>query len=205
MAHTGMPSIAWPDRPYTSVFRGSAAPGGAVAGIEGSYDRAPEAAARLAASFELMAALLADAHLTDVLTLVVERARPMAGAAVAFMALPGVAANTLTVDIAIGANADRIRGLTVRVGTSVIGRVFATRRALVSRVAAGSPLKGVPTGPILMLPLDTGERTCGVLAVAGRAADLPFTPSAKQQLLIFATTSAILIEIAEQRRDFRDA
>ncbi len=197
MTDAELTSITWP---YTSIFREPAAPG-LVPGIAKPYDRAPEAAERLAASFELMAALLADANLVDVLTLVVERARPMAGALVAFMALPGEVNNTLTVDIAIGMNADHIRGLSIRVGTSVIGRAYATGRAQVSRVAAGSPLKGVPTGPILLLPLDTGERTCGVLALAGRPNDMPFTPSAKRQLLIFATTSAIMIEMAEQRRE----
>jgi hypothetical protein len=193
MTDTGITPLSWP-RTSTLWERAALGPGQPA-------DRAAEVPDRLAASFDLMAALLADADLADVLTLVVERAAPMAGAAVAFLALPGPAHNTLTVDIAIGLNADRIRGLNVRVGTSVIGRVFTTRRALASRVVTNSPLKGVPTGPILLLPLDTGERTCGVLAVAGRSHDMPFSVPTQRQLLLFATTSAIMIEMAEERRD----
>jgi hypothetical protein len=197
MSDTEITPISWP---RTSTFWERAAPGLALSPREPDGN-APEIPYRLAASFDLMAALLADADLVDVLTLVVERAAPMAGAAAAFIALPGAAYHTLSVDIATGLNADRIRGLNVRVGTSVIGRVFSTRRALASRVAANSPLKGVPTGPILLLPLDTGERTCGVLAVAGRARDIPFSVTTQRQLLRFATTSAIMIEMAEERRD----
>jgi hypothetical protein len=198
MTDARITSISWP---RISSFRVRAVLGG-LAPEAGELDgRALENRDRLAASFDLMEALLADADLADALTLVVERAGPMAGAALAFLALPGTMDNTLSVDIAIGMNADRVRGLTVRVGTSVIGRVFTARRALVSRVAPNSPLTGVPTGPILLLPLDTGERTCGVLGVAGRPHDIPFSVPTQRQLLLFATTSATMIEMAEERRD----
>jgi hypothetical protein len=198
MTDAGNTSISWR---HTSVSREQAVLGGLAPGAREPADHAPETPVRLAASFDLMAALLADAELGHVLTLVAERAAPMAGAGLAFIALPGAVDNTLSIDIAIGMNADRIRGLNVRVGTSVIGRVFTTRRALASRVAMNSPLTGVPIGPILLLPLDTGVRTCGVLAVAGRPRQTPFNMSTQRQLLIFATTSAIMIEMAEERRD----
>lgn len=147
-----------------------------------------------------MAALLEGADLVDVLTLVVGRARLMAGARLAFMALPGEAPGTLTIDVTDGVDAGHVQGLTVRIGTSAIGRVFATRRALSVRVATDPVLKGLPPGPIFLLPLDTGERTWGVLAVAGGPGDISLSPSVKRQLLIFATTSATLIELAEERR-----
>jgi hypothetical protein len=71
---------------------------------------------------------------------------------------------------------------------------------MATQVAADPPLRGLPAGPILLLPLDTGERTCGVLVLAGRPRSTPFTATVKRQLLIFATTSAAMIEIAEERR-----
>jgi GAF domain-containing protein len=163
----------------------------------------PDSAPRLAASFELMAAILAEADLADVLTLLVRHARHIGDADLAFLALPGVAPHTLEIHLATGANADLIRGRLVRAGTSVIGKVFRTGRAMSTQVAADPPLRGLPAGPILILPLDTGERTCGVLALAGRPRGLPFTASAKRQLLIFASTSAAMIEIAEERRGCR--
>jgi transcriptional regulator with GAF, ATPase, and Fis domain len=190
-------SISW--RP-AEIYQAATSPGNAAPRNGVPDVRVPGMADRLTATFELMAALLEKADLADVLTLVVRRARLMADARLAFMALPGEAVATLTIDIADGVNADYVQGMTVRVGTSAIGRVFATRRALSARVATDPLLKGLPPGPILLLPLDTGERTCGVLALAGGPGDIPLSASIKRQLLIFATTSAALIELGEERR-----
>jgi GAF domain-containing protein len=180
-----------------SIFQPAETPGDLIVDRPGP---APDCAARLAASFELMAALLAEADLEDVLNLIARHACAMGGADLAFIALPGAVAHTLTIRVAAGSAADLIYGRTVRAGTSVIGRVFRTGRALATQVAADPPLSGLPTGPILLLPLDTGERTCGVLALAGRPGNAPFNASVKRQLLIFATTSAAMVEIAEERR-----
>lgn len=198
MTSMGDPLINW----NPSLAHHSAIPlgGNTALGNGGQATRIVDSTKRLAASFELMAALLDGAGLVDALNLVVRRAQPMAGADLAFIALPGEATSTLTIDIAVGTNADHIRGLTVRTGTSVIGRAFTGRRTLAARVAADTTLKGLPPGPILLLPLDTGERTCGVLGVVGRPQDLPFNSSIRRQLSIFAATSANLIDIAEERR-----
>jgi hypothetical protein len=193
----GTPALNWYP---TSMFHLADVPGDVPRPRRGSPGPAPESAARLAASFELMAALLAEADLVDVLTMIVRQAQHIGESDLAFMALPGAVPHTLEIHVAIGANADLIRGRAVRAGTSVIGKVFRTGRALATQVAADPPLRGLPAGPILLVPLDTGERTCGVLALAGRPRGVPFNPSVKRQLLIFATTSAAMIEIAEERR-----
>jgi transcriptional regulator with GAF, ATPase, and Fis domain len=195
----GITSINWYP---TSMFQPTDAPGDVLRQRRSSPGPAPDSAARLTASFELMAAILAETDLVDVLTLIVRRARHIGDADLAFIALPGAVQHTLEIHVAIGANADLIRGRAVRAGTSVIGKVFRTGRAMATQVAADPPLRGLPAGPILLVPLDTGERTCGVLALAGRPRDLPFNPSVKRQLLIFATTSAAMIEIAEERRGY---
>lgn len=193
----GIASISW--RP-PSMPRPAGEPSDIVPIQRGPAGPCPDSAPRLAASFELMAALLAEAGLVDVLALLVRHARAIGDADLAFIALPSDAPHTLEIHIAIGANADLIRGRIVRAGTSVIGKVFRTGRAMATQVAADPPLRGLPVGPILLLPLATGERTCGVLALAGRPRSAPFTATAKRQLLIFATTSAAMIEIAEERR-----
>lgn len=155
---------------------------------------------RLAASFELMAALIADTELPQVLTLVAERAASMAGADLAFVALPSPAPGTLTIVLATGTNADQLVGQTVRIGTSAIGSAFTSGRARSTHVAANSRLPGLPVGPILLLPLDTGEGIRGVLGLAGRDRHVSFDVSAVRRLKTFATTSATMIEIAEERR-----
>ncbi|MFB4308544.1 hypothetical protein [Actinomadura sp. GTD37] len=155
---------------------------------------------RLAASFELMTAVLDGAALPRLLIIVAERARAMASVPLAFIALPSEDSLTLRIDVAVGAGSDRIRGLTVRRGRSMLGRSFGSRRALSARIAADQTLTALPAGPILILPLDTGEAARGVLAVVGQPGAQPFSPSAARQLLLFADASARLIQLAEDRR-----
>ncbi|QKW33491.1 hypothetical protein HUT06_05160 [Actinomadura sp. NAK00032] len=162
--------------------------------------RGPEDGRRLAASFDLMTAVLHGASLPRLLILVAERARAMAGVPLAFIALPSEAAHTLRIDIAVGAGSDRIRGLTVRRGKSMLGRAFGSRRALSARIVADQTLSTLPAGPILILPLDTGEAARGVLAVLGQPGAQPFSPAAARQLLLFADTSARLVQLAEDQR-----
>ncbi|GAA1828859.1 GAF domain-containing protein [Actinomadura chokoriensis] len=155
---------------------------------------------RLTASFDLMAAVLNGAALPSLLKLVTERARSMAGVPLAFIALPAEEAHTLRIDVAVGAGSDRIRGLTVRRGRSMLGRAFSSRRALSARIVNDQTLSTLPAGPILILPLDNGEATRGVLAVLARPNAEPFSPSTARQLLLFADTAARLVQLAEDRR-----
>ncbi|MFI0352251.1 hypothetical protein [Actinomadura sp. 9N407] len=154
---------------------------------------------RLASSFDLMAAVLNGIGLPEALTLVATRARSIACTPLAFIALPIEDGNTLRVDVAVGTGGDRILGLTVRRGRSMIGRAFSSRRALSSRIADDQVLSGLPPGPILMLPLDTGEATRGVLSVIGRPGASPFSTATARELLLFADMSARLIELSEER------
>jgi hypothetical protein len=153
----------------------------------------------VAASFDLMAAVLDGITLPDLLTRVAEQARAIAGVPLTFIALP-VDAVTLRIDIAVGTDSDHIRGLTVPRGRSMLGRAFNSRRALSARIVADQTLSALPAGPILILPLDTGEATCGVLAVLGRPGAQPSSPSVARQLLLFADTSARLIQLTEDQR-----
>ncbi|TDD88841.1 GAF domain-containing protein [Actinomadura rubrisoli] len=162
--------------------------------------RAAEDRHRLDASLEVMAAVLNGTGLTEALVLVATRARSLARASLAFVALPAEDTSTLRIDIAVGAEGDRIRGLTVRRGRSMIGRAFSSRRALSSRIAVDQALSELPAGPILLLPLETGEAVRGVLAVVGRPGAAPFTTATARELLLFADMSARLIELSEERR-----
>lgn len=155
---------------------------------------------RLTGSFDLMAAVLNGTALPSLLKLVAERARSMAGVPLAFIALPAEEAHTLRIDVVVGVGSDRIRGLTVRRGRSMLGRAFSSRRALSARIVTDQTLSALPAGPILILPLDNGEATHGVLAVLARPNAEPFSPSTARQLLLFADTAARLVQLAEDRR-----
>lgn len=160
----------------------------------------PSSSERLAASFELMQALLDEAELADVLALIAARARTMAAAELAGIALPQPGTSSLVIAVTDGHDADRVRGLTVPMGQSLIGRAFRYRQALSSRITTDPAQNGLPTGPALLLPLDSGTATRGVLVLTGRTGDLPFSPFVTRQLFLFATTCATLIDIAEERR-----
>ncbi|TDC43303.1 hypothetical protein E1281_35280 [Actinomadura sp. KC345] len=172
----------------------------AVWGPPPDTSRGPADRRRLAASFDLMAAALNGTALSGLLKLVSEQARAMAGVPLAFIALPSEEAHTLRIDVAVGAGSNRIRGLTVRSGRSMLGRAYISRRALSARIVADQTLSALPAGPILILPLDTGEATRGVLAVLGRPGAEPLSPCTARQLVLFADTSARLVQLAEDRR-----
>ncbi|MGW3771389.1 GAF domain-containing protein [Actinomadura verrucosospora] len=155
---------------------------------------------RLAATFELMSAVVLDGTgVPGMLALVAAHARELARVPLAFVALPGEDGNTLRVEVADGPGGERIRGLTVRRGRSMLGRAFTSRRAVSARIAADQTLTGLPAGPILILPLETGEATRGVLAVLGRVGAEPFSPATARQMLLFSDMAARLIEVAGAR------
>ncbi|MEU9867692.1 GAF domain-containing protein [Actinomadura sp. NPDC048021] len=155
---------------------------------------------RLAATFELMSAVVLDGTgVPGMLALVAAQARELARVPLAFVALPGEDGNTLRVEVADGPGGERIRGLTVRRGRSMLGRAFTSRRAVSARIAADQTLTGLPAGPILILPLETGEATRGVLAVLGRVGAEPFSPATARQMLLFSDMAARLIEVAGAR------
>ncbi|MEW2355694.1 GAF domain-containing protein [Spirillospora sp. NPDC029432] len=155
---------------------------------------------RLDATFEVMTAVLEGIDLTAALTLVAVRARSMAGARLAFIVMPLPETDLLRIDIAVGAGADRLRGQTFRSGRSIIGRAFRTRRAMSTQIAVGQALSDLPAGPILLLPLETGEATHGVLAVLGGPGERPLDTPTARELFRFATMSATLIGLAEEQR-----
>jgi transcriptional regulator with GAF, ATPase, and Fis domain len=155
---------------------------------------------RFAASADLMSAVLNNAGLPDLLTRVVNRTRTMTGAALAFIALPDKEGNELRVAVADGPGSAAIQDLTVRRGRSMIGRAFSTGRPLSARVAGDTALGGLPPGPILLVPLETGEAVRGVLAAVGRPSDQPFTHPVARELIRFADLAARLVELAEAHR-----
>jgi len=168
-------------------------------GVAGA-DRRAEDRPRLDASFDLMTAVLNGTRLPDMLIRLAAHARAMAHVPLAFIALPAEETDMLRIEVAVGAGSDRIRGLTVRRGRSMLGRAFSSRRALSARIVADQTLSALPAGPILILPLETGEATRGVLAVLGRPGAQPFSPVTARQMLLFADMSARLIELSEAHR-----
>jgi signal transduction histidine kinase len=169
------------------------------------YDEARRRERWLAASTEVTTALLSGTEPDEVLRLVAGRARDLAGADLAAIALP--LGETLAIEVADGAFAEAVTGLRVPLDGSVVGRVFQSGEALsVSdlrtdpRADAGHQVGG-GLGPAMFVPLRVADTTRGVLYVANRAGALGFGPAEQAMLEGFAGQASLALELARQRRE----
>lgn len=159
----------------------------------------------LEASGEVTRELLSGAASRATLQLVARRAREMAHAETALIVLPE-GDERLTVAAVDGTSADALTDFTFpREGTlssSVIStgesRVIADLRKIAERGPIGNRL---PSGPAAFVPLSQPERTRGVLAVHRRVGGIPFTPEMVNMLAAFASQVAVVMELADARRE----
>jgi signal transduction histidine kinase len=162
----------------------------------------------LDASSEVTRALLTGTDRGEVFSLVARRAREMTEAGTAGMALSegeGEGA-ALVVEAADGAYAGEIRGLRFPVDGSLPGQVMRERRAASLGSARGDAslaeaLGATPIGPTLIVPLGAGEPVRGVLMVARAEGNPPFTAATGRMVQAFAEQAAVVLELAERRRD----
>ncbi|QYX75277.1 sensor histidine kinase [Streptomyces akebiae] len=162
----------------------------------------------LRANAEITHDLMSGAEQALVLRLIAERARQITGAALAVVAVPMEGTESLTVDLAIGEEAETLSGLVLPVEGSLMGEAFAGATAVTSedvthdeRVWAGPPrLTGL--GPAVAVPVGTrDEGIRGVVLLVREAGQALFTTKETEPLRVFAAQAAIAMELAERRRD----
>ncbi|MFJ3307027.1 GAF domain-containing protein [Streptomyces sp. NPDC086549] len=162
----------------------------------------------LRANAEITQSLMSGAERTEALGLIAERAMEITGAARAVVAMPMADTDALTVELALGQEAEALRGLVLPEDGSLIGEAF-TGAAPVTcedvihdeRVLAGLPgFAGL--GPAVAVPIGTGEGGVrGVVLLVREAGATPFTDKETEPLQVFAAQAAIAMELAERRRD----
>ncbi len=168
------------------------------------YDEARRREAWLEASRQVTTALMSGIDPSDVLTLVVSRARQMAEADVAALALPH--AGDLVIEVAHGESADKILGLVLPREGSLTGHVFRTGEPFGTAelpdepLAAHGPLSQI-LGPMLLVPLGAPGNVRGVLLVGNRASGPTFPAATLRMLTTFAGQAAVALELAERQRD----
>ncbi len=168
------------------------------------YDEARRREAWLEASREVTTALMSGTDPGEVLTLVVTRARQMAEADVAALALPH--AGDLVIEVAHGESADKILGLVLPRDGSLTGHVFGTGAPFGTAdlrsesLAAHGPLSQI-LGPMLLAPLGAPGNVHGVLLVGNRASGPVFPAATLRMLTTFAGQAAVALELAERQRD----
>ncbi|TYB43934.1 GAF domain-containing sensor histidine kinase [Actinomadura chibensis] len=160
----------------------------------------------LEASGEISTALLSGTDPHEVTALVAQRAREIADADLATVALVEEGGRDFLVESAHGEGAEGLEGLRVPLDHSVAGPVFAEGVAL--RLADGSKAAQeanvpvhVPIGPLLVVPLGLGASARGVLSVINRPGGAVFSAGTQRLLEAFAGQAAVALELAERRRD----
>jgi signal transduction histidine kinase len=164
----------------------------------------------LRASAEITHSIMSGSDRAQVLRLIAERAREITGAELAVVAVPtdGTDADdTLTVELALGREADAHQGLVLPVRASLIGRAFATATTVTSaditqddRVSSGPP-RFTGFGPAVAVPIGSGDGVRGVVLLVREAGQTVFTEQRTEPLKSFAGQAAVAMELAERRRD----
>ncbi|MFF7266306.1 GAF domain-containing protein [Streptomyces sp. NPDC008159] len=160
----------------------------------------------LRANAEIVHRLMAGGDRTEVLGLIADRAREITGAALAGVAMPMEETDSLSVELALGQEAEILHGRVLPVEGSLLGEAFAGATAVTSadvvhdvRVSAGAPgFTGL--GPAVAVPVGTGESGVrGVLLLVREAGRPAFTEKEIDLLRGFAAQAAIAMELAERR------
>ncbi|MET8247655.1 GAF domain-containing sensor histidine kinase [Streptomyces sp. NPDC005202] len=161
----------------------------------------------LQANAEITRSLMSGAAQGEVLGLIAERAREITGAALAAVAIPVKDTDTLTVELAIGQEAEAHRGLVLPLEGTLTGDAFVKGAPVISpdvthdeRVSAGPP-RFAGLGPAVAVPIGSGDRVRGVVLLVREEAASEFSDEEAEPLKVFAAQAAVAMELAERRRD----
>jgi signal transduction histidine kinase len=160
----------------------------------------------LESSAEISTALLSGTEPGVVLELVAQRAREICDAEHALVWLVDEPAQEFILTAADGPYADDVRGLRIPIEDAVAGQVYrGGTSVLVSNVRESATRAGLPgdmpTGANLIVPLGAGDSARGVLTVTKPPDGRPFTRPVQWLLEAFAGQAAVVLELAEHRRD----
>ncbi|KOU58216.1 histidine kinase [Streptomyces sp. MMG1533] len=171
------------------------------------YEESTQRERWLRASGEITHTLMSGRPRTEVLAVIAERAREIAGAELAVMAVPMANNDALAVELAIGDQAQEHNGLVLPVEGSLIGAAFSAAEPVTSvdvtsdeRITAGPP-RFAGLGPAVAVPIGTGDGVRGVLLLVRSADRTVFSEAETKPLVGFAGQAAVAMELAERRAD----
>lgn len=170
------------------------------------YDDSRHRERRLAASADMTRALLSGTPPDEILHSLADTVREMTGSDLVTLARPLSTGDELVVEAAAGEQADRVLGLALP-ATTLAAKVYSTGESVISDAlsddprAVGGSAAVVPLGPAFFVPVGDNERVRGVLQVANGVGQPPFNAAAVDMVLAFADQAALVLQIAEHRRD----
>ncbi|GGO98958.1 GAF domain-containing sensor histidine kinase [Wenjunlia tyrosinilytica] len=159
----------------------------------------------LRASAEVTTGLMSGSPTAEVTGLIAELAKDITGAELAAVALPLADGAALTVEFAIGHQAESHRGLVLPVDGSLVGLALAEGRPVMSDDVCDDPriregqrrLAGL--GPAVAAPIKSGEAVRGVLLLVRDRGRPAFSQDEVEPLLGFAGQAAVAMELEERR------
>ncbi|WP_198359063.1 sensor histidine kinase [Streptomyces fildesensis] len=159
----------------------------------------------LQANAEITHTLMAGSPRSEVISLIAERAKEITGAELALIALPVPDPLMLSVELAIGRDAEAIRGLMVPIEGSLVGAAYAAGKPLTSadittdeRMTVDWPrIAGLEAA--VAVPIGIGDGLRGVLLLARGATRTAFVEEEIEHLQGFAGQAAVAMELAERR------
>jgi signal transduction histidine kinase len=166
----------------------------------------------LEASSEITTSLLSGVGSADALAQVASRARDLAGADLTMIALPDPDPDRhesdLVVQVAVGPDAEAVRGARLPGGSSVAGKVYQsgvleTVSDVTEALAAVGGVGGsvaADYGPALFAPLSGGGKALGTLVAVNHAGRGGFDPDTVSLTSAFAGQAALALQLADARR-----
>lgn len=162
----------------------------------------------LRANAEISHSLMSGTERADALGLIAERAREISGSALAAVAMPMESTKSLSVEIAVGVDAEAHRGLVLPMHESLMGLAYTAAAPVTSgdvlhdsRITPEPPRFG-GLGPAVAVPIGTGAGGIrGVVLVAREVGRPVFFEKETEMLQGFAAQAAIAMELAERRQD----
>lgn len=162
----------------------------------------------LRANAEIGHSLMSGTDRAESLGLIAERAREISASALAAVAFPMEGTKSLTVEIAVGVDAEAHRGLVLPLDASLMGLAYTATAPITSDdVVHDSRIDPEPPrfeglGPAVAVPIGTGVGGVrGVVLVAREIGRPVFLERETDMLLGFAAQAAIAMELAERRQD----
>ncbi|WP_069171579.1 sensor histidine kinase [Streptomyces griseus] len=186
-----------------NVLRVLATEAGIAVGHARLYEAARQRERWIDGSVAVTTALLSGGDADESLTVVAEQARRLAEAATGIVLLPAgsggleivaAAGETPSVSLGLIIPPESPTAAALLAGEAVFVDEAATDTRVITRLAGRY-------GPHMLLPLRSGGRVLGALAMARARGDRPFTGTERTLATQFAAQAALALKMAESQRD----
>ncbi|NEC64276.1 GAF domain-containing protein [Streptomyces sp. SID9727] len=167
------------------------------------YEAARQRERWIDGSVAVTTALLSGSDADEALTVVAEQARRLAGAAAGIVLLPAEGGGLEIVAVSADDPADSL-GVIVPAQSPVVAMLLSGEAVFVDDSATDTRLitrLADPFGPSMLLPLRSGGRVLGALAMPRARGDRSFTETERTLATQFASQAALALMMADAQRD----